>query len=72
LADDKAGSAIGSALKLPEIPPVEDEGEKTTEDSKTTNRQSSEPKKPSSTPPPSAPEDDFEALTRRFAALKKK
>lgn len=72
-ADDKAGSATGSALKLPDIPPVEDEGgEKTAEDSKTSSGRSSEPRKPSSTPPPYAPEDDFEALTKRFAALKKK
>lgn len=47
--------------KLPDIPPTEDE---------------TEAKKPAkaATPPPiyKAPEDDFDALTRRFEALKKR
>jgi len=47
------------APKLPDLPPTEDE---------------TETKKPTKTitPPPTYPEDDFDALTRRFEALKKR
>lgn len=44
---------------LPDIPPTEDQPEV------------KKPAKPA-TPPPTYPEDDFDALTRRFEALKKR
>ena len=50
--------------KLPDLPPTEDEGDK--------GKPAAAGK--AATPPPvyKAPEDDFEALTRRFEALKKR
>ncbi|KAF7969082.1 hypothetical protein HWV62_28384 [Athelia sp. TMB] len=45
--------------KLPDIPPTEEQTE------------AKKPIKPT-TPPPTYPEDDFDALTRRFEALKKR
>jgi len=62
---DTAGPSTG-APKLPDIPPTED-AEAKGKPAATTK---------SSTPPPvynkAPPEDDFEALTRRFEALKKR
>ncbi|KAJ6523592.1 regulator of Vps4 activity in the MVB pathway-domain-containing protein [Mycena capillaripes] len=66
-SDDPAAT-----LKLPAIPPVEGEGKekKPTEDSKPKSGSTS--LKKSSPSPPEAPEDEFDALAKRFAALKKR
>ncbi|KAJ6520255.1 regulator of Vps4 activity in the MVB pathway-domain-containing protein [Mycena sanguinolenta] len=58
-----------TTLMLPAMPPVEGDRKekKATEDSK---QPKSALKKAS--PPPDEPEDDFDALTKRFAALKKR
>ncbi|KAJ7116792.1 regulator of Vps4 activity in the MVB pathway-domain-containing protein [Mycena crocata] len=67
-ADDPA-----AILKLPAIPPAEGEGKekKPTEDSKPKSGSTSV-KKSSPSPPDAAPEDEFDALAKRFAALKKR
>ncbi|KAJ7492215.1 regulator of Vps4 activity in the MVB pathway-domain-containing protein [Mycena latifolia] len=59
-------------LKLPTIPPTESEGKekKPTDDSKP--KSGSTPSKKTSPSPPDAPEDEFDALAKRFAALKKR
>ncbi|KAJ7897308.1 regulator of Vps4 activity in the MVB pathway-domain-containing protein [Mycena olivaceomarginata] len=61
-----------NTLKLPAIPPVEGEGKekKPTEDNKPKSG-STAPKKGSPSPP-DEPEDEFDALAKRFAALKKR
>ncbi|KAJ7755058.1 regulator of Vps4 activity in the MVB pathway-domain-containing protein [Mycena maculata] len=63
ISDDPAAS-----LKLPTIPPAEGEEKKSTEDSKP----KSAPKKSSPSPPDEPEEDEFSALAKRFAALKKR
>jgi vacuolar protein sorting-associated protein IST1 len=62
-----------STLKLPDIPPVESEGKekKPTEDGKPKTG-STTLKKSSPTPPEAPEEDEFDALAKRFAALKKR
>jgi len=74
LPDLQTGST-GSAPRLPELPPTEDEAQ---------GKESSNHGKPktagaviikgskTSPPPTETSEDDFDALTRRFAALKKR
>jgi len=67
-SDDPAAT-----LKLPAIPPAEGDGKekKPTEDSKP--KSGSNPPKKTSPSPPDAPEvDEFDALAKRFAALKKR
>jgi len=59
-----------TTLKLPAIPPVEGEG-------KEKDKKPTEDPKPKSglkkaSPPPDEPEDEFDALAKRFAALKKR
>ncbi|TFY78397.1 hypothetical protein EWM64_g5616 [Hericium alpestre] len=58
-----AQSEDKSALKLPDLPPLEED------DSKREDQKRAESKSPARSPPP---EDDFEALAKRFAALKKR
>ncbi|KAF8915103.1 regulator of Vps4 activity in the MVB pathway-domain-containing protein [Mucidula mucida] len=67
---DRTESAPGNVdadLTLPEIPPAE---EKSSDSSK--NVVDSRPTPPKSPPAPESTEDDFEALNKRFAALKKR
>ncbi|KAF9021751.1 DUF292-domain-containing protein [Hymenopellis radicata] len=65
---DSAPDKVGADLTLPEIPPAE---EKSPDSSK--NVVDSRPIPPKSPPAvPETPEDDFEALNKRFAALKKR
>ncbi|KAJ6623080.1 DUF292-domain-containing protein [Mycena sp. CBHHK59/15] len=61
-----------SPPKLPDMPPAEGEGKekKSTEDSKP--KSGSTTLKTSSPSPPEAEEDEFDALAKRFAALKKR
>lgn len=69
---DLRNADSSSTPKLPDIPPTEDEKPKDNK-SKSTD---TTPPKPSTTtsspPPPETPEDDFDALAKRFAALKKR
>ncbi|KAJ7109785.1 regulator of Vps4 activity in the MVB pathway-domain-containing protein [Mycena epipterygia] len=67
-SDDPAAT-----LKLPAIPPAEGDGKekKPTEDSKPKSG-SNPPKKTSPSPPDAPEEDEFDALAKRFAALKKR
>ncbi|KAJ7922832.1 regulator of Vps4 activity in the MVB pathway-domain-containing protein [Mycena leptocephala] len=62
-SDDPAAT-----LKLPTIPPVEGKEKKPTEDNSKPKSGSPAMKKS----PPEAPEDEFDALAKRFAALKKR
>jgi len=65
----------GTTLNLPAIPPVEGEGKEkkpTADSSKPKSGGLTSTKKGSSPSPPDEPEDEFDALTKRFAALKKR
>ncbi|KAJ7651497.1 regulator of Vps4 activity in the MVB pathway-domain-containing protein [Mycena polygramma] len=68
-ADDPAAT-----LKLPAIPPVEGEGKekKPTDDSKPKSGSGTAALKKGPPSPPDEPEDEFDALAKRFAALKKR
>ncbi|KAJ7665356.1 regulator of Vps4 activity in the MVB pathway-domain-containing protein [Mycena polygramma] len=68
-SDDPAAT-----LKLPAIPPVEGEGKekKPTDDSKPKSGSGTAALKKGPPSPPDEPEDEFDALAKRFAALKKR
>ncbi|KAJ3830269.1 DUF292-domain-containing protein [Lentinula raphanica] len=61
----EAASSVPNPPKLPDIPPIEDDNEKAS-----LLKESSPGKSAASNPTP--PEDDFDLLTKRFAALKKR
>ncbi|KAK7058647.1 Vacuolar protein sorting-associated protein ist1 [Paramarasmius palmivorus] len=61
----EAKDGLKDTPKLPDIPPTEDEGDEKAKE----NKADVKPAKAAPAPPP---EDDFEALTKRFAALKKR
>ncbi|KAJ3905843.1 DUF292-domain-containing protein [Lentinula edodes] len=60
----KAASTISTTPKLPDIPPTEDENKKTGSAKEETHDESTKIQ-------PTQPEDDFDLLTKRFAALKR-
>ncbi|KAJ3721953.1 DUF292-domain-containing protein [Lentinula raphanica] len=61
----EAASSVPSPPKLPDIPPIEDDNEKAS-----LLKESSQGKSAATNSTP--PEDDFDLLTKRFAALKKR